>query len=434
VVTALGASLLVAAVTVPAPSLASSSDQHTLTHRKSQLSHSIASSNANVDEISRRLLRAQHRLDSAAADLSKARANLAGLQSQVQVATVRDQQMQKALDAAELRLHNAKAALALGRRTVAQQRATLAANAVSSAQARLGSLTTLSLLLGARSTQSAISQVQVSDSALNKQLDDLQRYQANQVLLTYTEREIRAATRQVAADRKAAAATLATKQRLESAAADAAAAVADQVSNLRDRRNSLAGAKRAELRKIHEMQREQAQVEAKLRRIAAAEARAAARRAAARRAAAQHAAITAGPVGAMPSDGGYLSYPVRNSYITSPYGMRLNPVVHVYELHDGTDFHALCGTPVYAAASGRVSSEYWSDVYGHRLFIDHGMVRGVNLQTSYNHLTSYVAHVGEQVSRGQLVAYSGTTGWSTGCHLHFSVYVNGATVNPVTWL
>jgi murein DD-endopeptidase MepM/ murein hydrolase activator NlpD len=58
----------------------------------------------------------------------------------------------------------------------------------------------------------------------------------------------------------------------------------------------------------------------------------------------------------------------------------------------------------------------------------------VSLQTSYNHLTSFVARVGQRVARGQLVAYSGTTGWSTGCHLHFMVYVNGATVDPVTWL
>jgi murein DD-endopeptidase MepM/ murein hydrolase activator NlpD len=58
----------------------------------------------------------------------------------------------------------------------------------------------------------------------------------------------------------------------------------------------------------------------------------------------------------------------------------------------------------------------------------------VSLATSYNHLTSFVAHPGEEVHRGQLIAYSGTTGYSTGCHLHFMVYVNGATVDPMTWL
>ena len=79
-------------------------------------------------------------------------------------------------------------------------------------------------------------------------------------------------------------------------------------------------------------------------------------------------------------------------------------------------------------------SAYYNAGYGNRVIIDHGFVRGVSLSTSYNHLTSFVARPGEHVSRGQLIAYSGTTGYSTGCHLHFMVYVNGATVDPMTWL
>jgi murein DD-endopeptidase MepM/ murein hydrolase activator NlpD len=126
--------------------------------------------------------------------------------------------------------------------------------------------------------------------------------------------------------------------------------------------------------------------------------------------------------------------PVTNTYITSPYGMRMHPILHVYKLHDGTDFHAPCGTPVYAAADGTVLEEYYNTGYGNRVILNHGYVRGVSLMTSYNHLTSFVARTGEHVSRGQLIAYSGTTGYSTACHLHFMVYVNGNTVDPMTWL
>ena len=132
--------------------------------------------------------------------------------------------------------------------------------------------------------------------------------------------------------------------------------------------------------------------------------------------------------------GGYLSYPVNNTYITSPYGMRMHPILHVWKLHDGTDFHADCGTPVYAAASGRIIAEYYNEGYGNRVIIDHGYVKGASLSTSYNHLTSFVKGVGANVQRGELIAYSGTTGYSTACHLHFMVYVNGATVNPLNWL
>ena len=114
--------------------------------------------------------------------------------------------------------------------------------------------------------------------------------------------------------------------------------------------------------------------------------------------------------------------------------MRMHPILHVWKLHDGTDFGAACGTPVYAAAAGTIVSEYYDSAYGNRVIMNHGIVNGISLSTSYNHLTSMVAGVGEHVERGELVAYSGTTGYSTGCHLHFMVYVNGATTDPMGWL
>jgi murein DD-endopeptidase MepM/ murein hydrolase activator NlpD len=301
----------------------------------------------------------------------------------------------------------------------------------------------------AHSAQAAISRVQSANSAVDKQLTDLQRLQANQVLLRLTEQRLGQATRQVAADRRRAAANLASKQRLEDAAAAAEATVEHQVAALQVQRSDLATAKSAELGRIRTMERERDHLADRLRRIAAAQAAAAARAAAAREAAARAAAARAAAAqsasnqgvassaasrAAPSSDTGFLSWPVTNTYITSPYGMRMHPILHIWELHDGTDFHAACGTPVYAAADGRVISEYYNTGYGNRVIIDHGFVRGVSLATSYNHLTSFVAQPGEEVHRGQLIAYSGTTGYSTGCHLHFMVYVNGATVDPMTWL
>ncbi len=435
-VAALSASLLAAAFTVPAPSVASGDDEHAITHRKTHLEQQIAGSQNDVDEISRRLLQAQSRLDAAVADLAVARATLEGLHAQVEQATIRDQQMQRALDAALLRLADAKADFAQGLRTVASQRDDLAGYAVSSSSAQLSQLSTLNLLVNAGSTRAVITQVQGANSALDKQVTDLQRLQANQVLLRFTEQRIQAATDQVAADRRRAAANLATKQSLEAAAAAAEGAVEQQVAALQVQRTGLATAKSSELARITTMQRERAHLEERLRRIAAARVAAAARSGGGC-SARQIESIAGGSAGAASSassDGGFLSWPVTNTYITSPYGMRMHPILHIWELHDGTDFHAECGTPVYAAADGRVLSEYYNSAYGNRVIIDHGLVRGVSLTTSYNHLTSFVAQAGQQVHRGQLIAYSGTTGYSTGCHLHFMVYVNGATVDPMTWL
>jgi murein DD-endopeptidase MepM/ murein hydrolase activator NlpD len=136
-----------------------------------------------------------------------------------------------------------------------------------------------------------------------------------------------------------------------------------------------------------------------------------------------------------PADsGGFLNMPLPTAYVTSPYGMRLHPILNVYKLHDGTDFGAACGTPVYAAADGEVVSAYYDGAYGNRVILANGTVSGSSLATSYNHLTSDTVTVGASVSRGQLIGYAGTTGYSTGCHLHFMVYRNGATTDPMDWL
>ena len=66
--------------------------------------------------------------------------------------------------------------------------------------------------------------------------------------------------------------------------------------------------------------------------------------------------------------------------------------------------------------------------------VDHGAINGQSLMTSYSHLSRFAVGRGQQVTKGQLIAYAGTTGYSTGCHLHFMVYVNGAVSNPMNWL
>src|SRR6478752_3906136 len=101
-------------------------------------------------------------------------------------------------------------------------------------------------------------------------------------------------------------------------------------------------------------------------------------------------------------------------------------------MHTGIDFGATCGTPVYAAAAGTVFSAGWgNDGGGNRVKISHGVVQGNSLTTIYYHNTSVVVSVGQQVSQGQLIAYSGTTGNSTGCHSHFETWLNGEAVDPM---
>jgi murein DD-endopeptidase MepM/ murein hydrolase activator NlpD len=130
--------------------------------------------------------------------------------------------------------------------------------------------------------------------------------------------------------------------------------------------------------------------------------------------------------------GGLLMRPV-NGPITSPYGWRIHPIYHYWGLHDGDDFGAPCGAPLYAVANGTVMSEYYSSVWGNRLYINLGQINGKNVTVIYNHLSAYRSHVGQHVTRGQVVGLVGTTGWSTGCHTHFTVMVNGTAVDPTPW-
>jgi murein DD-endopeptidase MepM/ murein hydrolase activator NlpD len=131
------------------------------------------------------------------------------------------------------------------------------------------------------------------------------------------------------------------------------------------------------------------------------------------------------------ADNGF-SYPVPPR-ITSPFGMRFHPVLRYWKLHDGTDFGAGCGTPIRAPRSGRVAERYYNAGYGKRLMIDHGYIGGRYVTTGYNHASRYLVRVGQRVREGQVIGYVGSTGFSTGCHLHLMVWLDGRLRNPMTW-
>ncbi len=135
----------------------------------------------------------------------------------------------------------------------------------------------------------------------------------------------------------------------------------------------------------------------------------------------------------VPARQGTLGWPARGP-VTSPFGMRVHPVTGVYKLHTGTDLGVPCGTDVHASLAGTVIEAGWNDAYGWRTVITHGAVDGVLLTTTYNHQTHLDVTVGDQVAAGQVIGTSGTTGFSTGCHLHFELYVNSTLVDPEPWL
>ena len=113
--------------------------------------------------------------------------------------------------------------------------------------------------------------------------------------------------------------------------------------------------------------------------------------------------------------------------ITSPFGYRTNPIGGYSELHDGTDVGAACGTPVVASWTGVVTSARFESGWGNRIVVDSGIYKA-----AYNHLQSMSVVAGQTVTAGQVIGAVGTTGYSTGCHLHFSTWVNGQITDPMS--
>lgn len=127
---------------------------------------------------------------------------------------------------------------------------------------------------------------------------------------------------------------------------------------------------------------------------------------------------------------GSLTWPCPSySRISSPYGYRTHPISGARKLHKGLDIAASSGNPVIAAASGTVVQSYFSSSYGNYVVISHGG----GLMTAYAHMTRRLVSEGDSVAAGQQVGTVGSTGNSTGPHLHFEVYVGGSTVNPMNY-
>lgn len=138
------------------------------------------------------------------------------------------------------------------------------------------------------------------------------------------------------------------------------------------------------------------------------------------------------PIGNKADSSGIHSGKPLSMRITSPYGYRFHPISNKYKMHSGIDIGAGCGTPIVATRSGTVKVAKYNSSYGYYIDIDHG--NGVTSRYAHILEGGIMVAVGQSVTQGQQIAKVGTTGSSTGCHLHFEIRVNGSTVPPLDYI
>ncbi len=419
------------------PSIAD--DKKDLRQQRDGVSGRIGSAQGEVAESTKELKAAQAKLDAAQAELSSAQAVLGETRAQLAVAKAEDARLQAELESTQAKLDAAVAKLAKSEKELKASEAEVEAFTVQSVQQGDSGMRAFGGLLTGEKPSDFTEQISINTSVGDAQLATMQELDATRVVLKLKRDEVEKLRNQVKQQREEAAANLQQQEELEAAAAAQAASVAELVSKQAGAAKEADSALQSDLGVLQELESERSRLNNRLAAIAARELAEARARAQAQ--AQQNSGGGGGGGGGGSSSGGSsggdsggtLTRPVSGP-TTSAYGMRLHPVTGVYKLHDGLDFGAACGTPIRAAASGTIIEQYFNAGYGNRIILNNGVKRGQSVITTYNHLSRFALSAGTKVSRGQVIGYVGTTGYSTGCHLHLMVIANGATTNPAGWL
>ncbi|MEG9225153.1 peptidoglycan DD-metalloendopeptidase family protein [Aeromicrobium sp. Sec7.5] len=409
--------------TLAGPSLAESKDE--LERKKNATNSELSGAQQSYDESSKAAADAAAVLQASQAQLAEAQSALGSVRGQLVAAQALDAQMQVKLEQSEADLAQAESDLAAGEQDVEASTAEVVEFTVESLQDAGAGLRAFNELVSGADPTEFTEQVAINNTIADSQLSKLDTLDATRVLLDINEQKVQALRDQVQVERDAAAANLANITVLEQQAAAQEASVAQLVQANSTNKSAADAAVAADASDIAALEADRNALEAELQRLAAEELA---------RANANANSGGGGGGGGGGSSTGKLSYPLSSVRITSPYGFRIHPITGKRRLHDGMDFGAGCGTPIKAAANGTIVSQYYNSGYGNRVILNNGVINGANIVTTYNHLSRFAVSPGQRVSRGQTIGYVGTTGSSTGCHLHFMVLVNGSHTNPANWI
>ena len=383
------AALTVALMLAPVPPASARRD---ITHQVAVASDDLAQASKAVTRAAAALEVARIQLPAAQAVLDAATARLVAAQRSAATATATEKRAVAAAAAAQRRLDDAK------QRIVAMN---LQIGALARAVYTQGPYTELAAILTASTPSDFADQleaVRAVSRSQNRALADLQAAKSELAFAGVLAEQ----TRQKASDaRKAAAAALGSAsseaRRAQAARARVTAIVASRAAALR-----VAATEKTKVRAQY------LALLAEQRRLAA---------------------LDRGPGGFTGVPSGGLSWPLPGEGIVGGVGWRVHPVYGYRSCHTGVDVHGAAGTPIEAAADGKVLAVIDSGAYGLHTLISHGG----GLSTMYAHQSRTAVHVGQIVRQGQVIGYVGSSGWATGPHLHVEVHVGGVPYDPLGW-
>lgn len=350
------------------------------------------------------LATAEAKLRASQAALASARADLGTAESKLAAARAVDADLVTQLNAAQAAVDAAVAAEHTAQLQVESQRSLIGEVARQAFQGQ-SNLAGIAILFGAESPHDLASRAQWNTTVFDSTSAELDRLSQLEAEAAAARQARQASEATVAQKRQESAANVAkTKALAEQAAASKAKVAILVVANqkLQRQAESELEASKAEYARL---EKQEAKIAAQIR-----------------------------------NDGGNYSNP--NGFIKpvdapagSPFGMRFHPILHYWRMHWGTDFGASCGAPIRAMANGKVVSAGWTTYgFGNYTIISYGRMFGANLSSGYAHQSKVIVKAGQRVTQGQIVGYVGTTGLSTGCHLHLQIYRDGERVSPMRYL
>lgn len=406
-VTAVAVIVAVAGLAVP---LAHADDRDDLEDRQDQVQGQISDVKGDIHEASQKAAKIARQLKKARNQLSVARSRLSAVQADLKEARVAADKLARKLVIAERRLKIAKADLKQARKEVAIQRLASRDAIIVMASGDDAQMALLNAYMNSGSIEDVMVSQTAYDLVTGRQNQALVLLEEAEVAMEKRKIEVNDARNDVASAKKSADENVVAIADLVDKAAATESQVASLVSKTNGARQAVIRARAADQAALARLKKREERIKAKIVRLSQQQG------------------------GSYNGDTGGLLFKPGPGPVTSPYGYRIHPIYGYYGLHNGIDFGTGCGAALWAGESGTVINRYYDEVYGNRLYIAIGRVNGASMTLVYNHLTSYAVGQGQKVRRGQVVGYSGTTGWSTGCHLHFTVLRNGNAVDPAPYL